>query len=52
MSVFDNNDLDDLEYEIRTFLETHTISELLHVVKYCVEGKEDDYISDMKGDAK
>lgn len=44
MSVFDNSAKDDLEYEVRTFLEEHTIIELLEVVKYCIETKEDDYI--------
>lgn len=40
MSVFSDTDKNDLEYEIRTFLESHTISELLDVVKWCVEAKE------------
>lgn len=33
---------DDLEYEMRTFLENHTITELLEVVQYCVSEKEDE----------
>lgn len=41
MSVFDNAEKDNLEYEIRNFLEERTITELLEVVKYCVEEKED-----------
>ena len=44
MSIFDNSSKDDLEYEISTFLEEHTIVELLEVVKYCIETKEDNYI--------
>ena len=44
MSIFDNASKDDLEYEISTFLESHTITELLEVVKYCIESKEDTYV--------
>ena len=44
MSIFDNANKDDLEYEISEFLESHTINELLEVVKYCIESKEDTYI--------
>lgn len=40
MSAFGNCEKDNLEYEIRIFLETHKISELLDVVRYCVENKE------------
>lgn len=40
MSAFGNREKDNLEYEIRIFLETHKISELLDVVRYCVEDKE------------
>jgi hypothetical protein len=41
MSVYDNAAKDNLEYEIRTFLENHTIAELLAIVFYCVDEKED-----------
>ena len=50
MSVFGNPDKDNLEMEIRLFLEEHTITELIDVVQWCVESKEDDYISKIKGD--
>ena len=45
MSVFDDYSKDSLEEEIRYFLESRTIVELLEVVKWCVENKENDYIS-------
>lgn len=47
MSVFDNASKDDLEYEIRTFLEEHTITELLEVVRYCVSEKEEKLTEDL-----
>lgn len=37
----DRQILKTLENEIRVFLEKHTITELLKVVTYCVEYKED-----------
>lgn len=45
MGIFDDVkqkllDSDDLEYEMSTFLENHTITELLEVVQYCVSEKE------------
>ena len=43
MSVFDDASKDDLEFEIRTFLEEHTITELMQVVTYCIRSKEGDY---------
>lgn len=43
MSVFDYGPKDDLEYEIRDFLEKHTIDDLLEVVNYCVRAKEIEY---------
>lgn len=46
MSVFDNYAKDNLEEEIRDFLKDNTITELLDVIKWCVEVKEDDYISE------
>ena len=53
MSVFDNAEKDNLEYEIRTFLENHTIADLLYVVHYCVTEKEekltDDLINALRG---
>lgn len=50
MSVFGDPDKDNLEMEIRLFLEEHTITELIDVVQWCVESKEDDYISKIKGE--
>lgn len=44
MSAFDNEEKDNLEYEIRTFLETHTINDLLIIVNYCIDSKENGYI--------
>ena len=44
MSVFDNTEKDNLEFEIRTFLENHTIADLMEVVAWCIDGKEIDYI--------
>ena len=40
MSVFGNEEKDDLEYEVRTFLENHTITDLLEVVFYCIRSYE------------
>jgi len=40
MSAFGDYEKDNLEYEIRFFLENHKISELLDVVRYCIEDKE------------
>ena len=42
MSAFDNKEKDDLEMEIRRFLENHTIEELMEVVNYCIKDREDD----------
>lgn len=52
MSVFDNHSKDDLEMEIRNFLEENTITDLLEVVKWCVESKENDMLSELKGENK
>ena len=49
-SIFGSADKDNLEYEIMTFLEENTMAELLDVVKWCVEIKEDEYRSE-KGEA-
>ena len=51
MSVFDNPRKDDLEYEIRTFLEEHTITELLGIVCYCISEKEEGLVNALKGDS-
>lgn len=40
MSVFDDVGMDNLEIEIRLFLNEHTVSELMEVVTYCIEAKE------------
>ena len=50
MSVFGEPAKDDLEMEIRNFLEENTITDLLEVVKWCVESKEDDMLSKLKGE--
>lgn len=50
MSVFGNSSKDDLEMWIRIFLEENTITDLLDVVKWCVESKEDDMLSKLKGE--
>lgn len=50
MSIFDNRSKDDLEMEIRHFLEENTISDLLDVVKWCIESKEEDMLSELKGE--
>ena len=42
MSAFDNRSKDDLEVEIRNFLEENTIGDLLAVVKWCIESKVED----------
>ena len=43
MSAFGNDSKDNLVFEINCFLEDHSITELLEVVQYCIEYKEDDY---------
>lgn len=50
MSAFDNRSKDDLEMDIRNFLEENTITDLLEVVKWCVESKENDMLSELKGE--
>lgn len=40
MSAFDDVGKDNLEFEIRLFLNEHTIAELMQVVTYCIEEKE------------
>ena len=50
MSVFDNRSKDDLEMEIRNFLEENTIEDLLDVVKCCIESKVEDMLSELKGE--
>ena len=47
MSAFDNRDKDNLEEEIRWFLEDHTIGELMAVVSYCIESKENNYLEQL-----
>ena len=46
MSAFGDDDKDNLEFWIRTFLKDHTIADLLDVVRYCVEDKESEYIDE------
>lgn len=50
MSVFGNRAKDDLEWEMRNFLEENTITDLLEVVKWCVENKEYEMLSKIKGE--
>ena len=44
MSAFDNRSKDDLEMEIRNFLEENTIEDLLEVVNWCIKNKEEDML--------
>lgn len=50
MSVFDNRSKDDLEMEIRNFLEENTITDLLEVVNWCIKSKEEYMLSELKGE--
>ena len=50
MSVFDNRSKDDLEIEIRNFLEENTIEDLFEVDNWCVKSKVDDMLSELKGE--
>ena len=50
MSAFDNRSKDDLEIEIRKFLEENTIEDLFEVVNWCVKSKVDDMLSELKGE--
>lgn len=43
MSAFDNREWDNLEREIRLFLADHSIGNLMEIVKYCIEDKEDSF---------
>ena len=45
MSVLGNNGEDDVLFEIEKFLKDHTISELLEIVKYACEEKEEGYLN-------
>ena len=42
MSAFGNDEKDDVYYAVKNFLETHKISELLEIIQYCVESKENE----------
>ena len=44
MSIFDNRSKDDLEIEIRNFLEENTIEDLLEVVNWCIKSKIEDML--------
>lgn len=50
MSAFDNRSKDDLEMEIRNFLEENTIEDLLEVVNWCIKSKVEDMLSELKGE--
>lgn len=41
MSRYDDNELDDMSYEIEDFLKTHSISQLLELVTYVIKMKEE-----------
>lgn len=40
MSAFDNSEKDELEMNIRIFLENHTIDELKEIIAYCIDEAE------------
>ena len=40
MSVFDNNEKDNLLSEIEDFLENHKLSELMEIIRYAIENEE------------
>lgn len=44
MSRYDDYDKDDLIYELEKFLKTHTVSELLSLVRDAVVSKEEGYL--------
>ena len=44
MSRYDNSDYDAMIYELEEFLKTHSISELLRLIKDAVESKEEGYL--------
>lgn len=44
MSMYGNDEKDNLYYELKEFLKTHTISETLKIVKDAVEAKEEGYL--------
>ena len=48
MSIFDDRSKDDLEMEIRNFLEENTIEDLLEVVNWCIKSKVEDMLSELK----
>lgn len=50
MSAFDNRSKDDLEMEIRNFLEENTIEDLLEVVNWCIKNKVEDMLAELKGE--
>lgn len=41
MSRYDDNELDDMSYEIEEFLKTHSISQLLELVTYVIKIREE-----------
>ena len=44
MSRYDNYELDNMIWELEEFLKTHSISELLKLVRDAVESKEEGYL--------
>lgn len=44
MSAFSNNAWDSVYYVIKDFLKEHKVSELLTIVQYLVEEKEEGYL--------
>lgn len=44
MSAFDNNEWDNILWEIEEFLKNHKISELMEIIQYAIEEKEEGYL--------
>ncbi len=45
MSAFGDNEWDDILWEIREFLKNHKISELMEIIRYAIEEKEEGYLN-------
>ena len=45
MSMYGNNEKDDMYYELKEFLKKHTVSELLKIVTDAIEAKEEGYLN-------
>ena len=44
MSAFDDNAWDSVYYEMKEFLREHKVSELLKILHYLIEAKEEGYL--------